>query len=229
MKSSFPLISCICITKDRPLFLQRAIACFNRQDYPNKELVVSYPVSDLATQKMLNQTEDQSGTRIVRLERPEQETLGTSRNNAVLAAKGSYVCFWDDDDWHSSNRISQQFMVLKDGPFKASILMNVRIHDEENKETYDSLCRYFHGTLLVERAILTQVNCSDSDIGEIDQIIPYLLSKNVLFHILDQPALYLFIYHGNNTSKAVRFHHDLLQSKQIDRGLNQQILEMIHL
>jgi len=229
MKTQDPLISCICITKNRPLFLQRAIACFERQDYPNKELVVSYPVNDLATKSIVDQIEQLSEIKIIRLEHTEQEKLGTSRNNAVLVANGTFVCFWDDDDWYSVDRISQQLSVLKDGPFKASILMNVLIHDEEIKETYYSLYRYFQGTLLCEKETLIHTSCSDTNKGEMDFVIPYLLSKNVLFHIIEKPSLYIFMYHGNNVLGEANFNYDLLQSTLLDQDLNQQVMNVTNL
>lgn len=209
--------------------LQRAIACFDMQDYPNKELVISYPINDLATKNIVDQIEQLSDIKIVRLERHEQEKLGTSRNNAVSAANGVFVCFWDDDDWYSADRISQQLSVLKDGPFKASILMNVLIHDEEIKKTYYSLYRYFQGTLLCEKETLIETNCSDTDRREMDPVISYLLSKNVLFHIIENPGIYIFMYHGNNALGEANFNYDLLQSTLLDQDLNQQVLKVTNL
>jgi glycosyltransferase involved in cell wall biosynthesis len=229
MKKQDPLISCICITKNRPLFLQRAIACFERQEYLNKELIISYPSNDLATKSIIDQIEELSDIHIIRLEHDEQEKLGTSRNKAVLAANGTFVCFWDDDDWYSQKRISSQFSVLRKGPFKASILMNVLIHDDEIKESYYSLYRYFHGTLLCEKKILTETHCSDTDKREMDHVIPYLLSRNVLFHITEKPDLYIFMYHGNNALGEANFNYDLLQSILLDQDLNKQVLEITNL
>lgn len=229
MKTQDPLISCICVTKNRPLLLQRAIACFDMQDYPNKELVISYPVNDLVTKSIIDQIEELSEIRMVRLERDETEKLGTSRNNAVLAANGEFVCFWDDDDWYSGDRISQQLMVLKDGPFKASILMHVLMHDSEIKESYYSLYHYFEGTLLCEKEILLQIPCSDLDRKEFGPIVPFLLSRNVLFHIIERPELYVHIYHGNNALGETHFNYFLLKSSLIHKEVNEQVLNMTNL
>ena len=46
---SLPLISCICITRNRPGYLSKAIVCFKQQTYPNKELVILYEEDDLLT------------------------------------------------------------------------------------------------------------------------------------------------------------------------------------
>lgn len=211
------------------MLLQRAIACFDMQDYPNKELVISYPVNDFVTKSIIDQIEELSEIRMVRLERDETEKLGTSRNNAVLAANGEFVCFWDDDDWYSGDRITQQLMVLKDGPFKASILMHVLMHDSETKESYYSLYQYFEGTLLCEKEILLQIPCSDLDRKEFGSIVPFLLSRNVLFHIIDRPELYVHIYHGNNALGETHFNYFLLQSSSIHKEVNEQVVNMTNL
>lgn len=226
MEKETPLISCICITKSRPSLLQRAIACYDMQDYPNKELVISYQIKDLVTKHIIDQIESLSEISIIRLERDDEETLGVSRNNAVFAANGAFVCFWDDDDWHSSDRISQQFSVLENSPFKASILMNVLMYDEELKQSYYSISRYFQGTLLCEKELLVQTSFPDLNKGEFDSVISYLLSRNALFHILDRPNLYIFMYHGNNALSDAYFNHTLLQSTLLDQDFGQKILNL---
>lgn len=224
MKNQDPLISCICITSNRPLFLQRAIACFERQDYANKELIVSHPENDNDTKSILDQIENLTGTSFIRLERTAEETIGTARNNAIEIANGSFICFWDDDDWYASNRISEQYKVLKDGPFKASILMRVLIHDSDIKESYYSLYHYFEGSLLCEKKMISGTGCSDSNKKEVQPLILHLISNNVLYHMVDQPQIYIYIYHGQNASGEAHFNYFFLQSSLISNDSNQQVL-----
>lgn len=67
MKKSLPLISCICITSNRSTLLQRALACFERQDYPMKELVISYPENDFLTKRVVEQIEELSTIKMAHL------------------------------------------------------------------------------------------------------------------------------------------------------------------
>ncbi len=46
-------ISCICITHQRVSYLEKAIAYFEKQTYPNKELLVIYEHKDRATKKYI--------------------------------------------------------------------------------------------------------------------------------------------------------------------------------
>lgn len=229
MKNENPLISCICITSNRSVLVQRAIACFERQDYPNKELVISYPEKDLLTKSVMDQIEKLSGIEMVRIERPEDEKLGIARNNAIQAANGEYICIWDDDDWYNDDRISQQFIVLKDGPFRASVLMNVLLYDSESKETYYSYNQDWEGTLLCEKRLLSETRYLDMDQKEHYLILPYLSSRNVLYHIIEMPHLYVYIFHGSNTMGEGYFNYYFLQSQLIDDHNNQKLQKAISL
>ncbi|MEA3018002.1 MAG: hypothetical protein QOI38_2724, partial [Sphingomonadales bacterium] len=95
-----PLISCIMPTQGRPAFVAQAIAYFQRQDYPARELViVHHDDSDLP---------DAAAAPGIRLVRTSQASIGGMRNAAVEAARGDIIVHWDDDDWHGPRRLSRQ-------------------------------------------------------------------------------------------------------------------------
>lgn len=102
-----PLVSCIMPTKDRRALISRAVACFQRQDYANRELVVlddgDDPVGDLVPVH--------PRVRYVRLKR--RLVLGEKRNHACELARGSIIVHWDDDDWYAPHRISYQVEQLQ--------------------------------------------------------------------------------------------------------------------
>lgn len=97
-----PLVSCILPTYNRRHYLPKALEYFNRQDYPNRELVVvddgTEPADDLWDED----------TRIHYIKLPQKHSLGAKRNIACSASKGEIIIFWDDDDWYSSKRITYQ-------------------------------------------------------------------------------------------------------------------------
>ncbi len=106
---SAPLVTCIMPTRDRPAFVDQAVAYFLRQDYPNRELIVVddgvAPVSDaLAADPRI---------RYLRLNRPQP--IGTKRNLACQAARGELIAHWDDDDWMRADRLSHQVAALTGG------------------------------------------------------------------------------------------------------------------
>jgi len=209
--------------------MQRAIACFDRQDYPKKELVISYPDDDLLTKSVLDQIQNLSDIKMLRIERPAHEKLGIARNNAISAANGEFICIWDDDDWYHSTRLSLQYSLIENGPFKASILMNVLMYDAVDKETYYSGYRDWEGTILCEKKTMLQTSYLELERGEDTSVIYYLSSRNVLFRIIEMAHLYIYIYHGNNTWGEGHFSSYFLQSKLMDEDINQQVKDVIDL
>ena len=105
-EGSAPLVSCIMPTADRRPFVPLAIACFLRQDYPRRELVVlddgADPVADLMP--------DDERVRYARI--PAGLSLGEKRNRACALAAGALIAHWDDDDWHAPGRLSYQVALL---------------------------------------------------------------------------------------------------------------------
>lgn len=229
MKKKSPLISCICITNNRPLLLQRAIACFERQDYANKELVISYPKSDVMTKNVINQISEMSDIKILRIERNDNENLGTARNSAIQQANGEYICIWDDDDWYNINRISHQYNAISKGPFKASVLTHILMFDFETKESFLSGYRHWEGTLLCEKSVMSKYLYLDKEKGEDTSVLHELSSNNLLFHIKDASQLYIYIYHGKNTWGENHFNTYFLQSQPLGEKISKQVTDLTNL
>jgi len=101
-----PLVSCVMPTRDRPCFLQQSIKYFQRQDYPNLELIIV----DDGQQDLADCTRNQKGVRYVRL--PTVLTIGAKRNYGCAIARGEIIAQWDDDDWYGPSRISAQVTSL---------------------------------------------------------------------------------------------------------------------
>lgn len=97
-----PLISCIMPTKNRREFVARSLYYFEKQDYPNKELIVVDDGDDLVVDLVSQYPH-------VRYLAPQYaHTVGVKRNIACEAAQGEIICHWDDDDWYAPTRLSYQ-------------------------------------------------------------------------------------------------------------------------
>lgn len=195
MKHQHPMISCICITGNRPIVLQRAIACFEKQDYPNTELVISYPEDDLLTKTVIDQVEVSSTIKMIRIEHPGDEHPILTRNVAISTATGKYICIWHHEHWHHLNRISDQYRVLRRSPFKASLLMHVLLFDFKHKQTYQSSYSNWQETLLCEKQLMLEASYMDIERTDDRPILHFLSSRNVLYHISQTPHLYIYVYY----------------------------------
>jgi glycosyltransferase involved in cell wall biosynthesis len=94
-------VSCICPTRNRRAFLPAAIECFLSQDWPDRELVIC---DDGVSAADLIPADD----RIRYFHSRQRRSVGQKRNIACSRAEGSIICHWDDDDWYSLGRITDQ-------------------------------------------------------------------------------------------------------------------------
>jgi GT2 family glycosyltransferase len=104
-----PLVSCIMPTRNRRPFIAQALAYFEQQDYPNRELIVV----DDGEDKIEDLVSSHPGVRYQSL--PKQASIGTKRNIACQLARGAIIAHWDDDDWYAPYRLSYQIEPLLTG------------------------------------------------------------------------------------------------------------------
>ncbi len=229
MKMTHPLISCICITNNRPILLTQAISCFSSQNYPNKELVISYPKDDLATKELVHKRIKEEGLDILLIERDSEESLGNARNNAVYKSHGDYVCMWDDDYWHHSSRLSFQFnsMHTLGHGFQASVLMRIFLYDYTTHLAYLSFSYHWDGTLLCRKEILFQNQYANKDKAEDTHVIPFLEGRRMLAHIDESPFLYIYTYHGGNTWPYSHFQNFIEKSILLNEEYTLKVREIL--
>jgi glycosyltransferase involved in cell wall biosynthesis len=104
-----PLISCIMPTRDRGDYVVQAVRYFQRQDYPDRELIlVDDSRDDLAPRLPAD-------PRIRCVRTPPGLSIGAKRNRAVRLARGEIIAQWDDDDWYGDQRLSAQAAPLLAG------------------------------------------------------------------------------------------------------------------
>jgi hypothetical protein len=105
-----PLISCIMpTTGNRRRFLPQAIKCFQRQTYPNLELVIVCDGEDDLCDLIPLGDERVRYSYLGR----ERHAIGTKRNLACEQAKGDLIAHFDDDDWSHPDRLSFQVGALQ--------------------------------------------------------------------------------------------------------------------
>src|SRR5260221_9141430 len=98
-----PLVTCICITRDRRDWLPQAIRCFRAQTYRRKELLI---VGDSAEDVQgIDQFE---GLMVTHLLAGNAPIIGAKRNAAIGLARGKLIAHWDDDDFSAPGRLSNQ-------------------------------------------------------------------------------------------------------------------------
>lgn len=109
-------VSCICVTKNRRIFLRRAIEYFERAaqffgPHGSAELVIV----DGSDEPEPIPPAGRYPIRSIHLPSPTPNP-GQAHNVAVDAAKGEIIIQWDDDDWHAPHRIARQVADLDSLP-----------------------------------------------------------------------------------------------------------------
>lgn len=228
MNFNNPLISCICITGSRPIILQRALACFRRQDYPNTEIIVSYPDDDLLTKAILDQIESASIMKMIVISHPKEEIFTLTKNNAINVANGDFICIWNDEHWHHVNRLSDQYRTLKNSPFTSSMLMHILLFDFKSQQTYHSAYRNWEETLLCKKEVILQAIYMDIERTDDSSIIHFLSSKNLLYHISDSPHLYIYIYYQKDCLNKEHYQNCFYQS-ELTEDINKTVQDVINM
>ena len=104
------LVSAIITTHERQELLVRAVESVFNQTYKNLELIVVDDASEERADKLLK------GFDLNYIYIPKEESKGGNhaRNLGVLAAKGEYVAFLDDDDYWLPTKIQEQVELIEE-------------------------------------------------------------------------------------------------------------------
>lgn len=113
------------VTADRMPLVRRALLCYRRQTYPNKELVIVDDGRADLTPLLADLPRDE--VVYLRLDKKPENVLGRLRNTALEAASGSFLTQWDDDDWYHAERIERQAATLMAG-YDACSLSGALMH-----------------------------------------------------------------------------------------------------
>jgi len=106
MSDEYPLLSALMIVNSpEKELLNFSIDSFEKQDYPNKELIIinnannQYEASGLSIDARQN---------IFLIDTPIKLSSGQARNYAISASNGLILAQFDYDSWHSPSRLSVQ-------------------------------------------------------------------------------------------------------------------------
>jgi glycosyltransferase involved in cell wall biosynthesis len=118
-----PLVSCIMPTSGRAEWVGQAIRYFQRQDYPNLELIII----DASAETELAPLPDDPRIRRERI--AHGSSIGAMRNRACELARGEVIVHWDDDDWYAAGRISAQVRPILEGRADITGLTDTRFFE----------------------------------------------------------------------------------------------------
>lgn len=107
-----PLACAVCLTRDRPEMLQRAIACFRAQTYGRRHLYIMDSGLTPATDSLPDRYPESN----ILYHHTHGGSIGHLRNYAANWQDDrlpDVFIHWDDDDWSHPERIAEQVALLK--------------------------------------------------------------------------------------------------------------------
>lgn len=199
------LVSCLCVTRNRVALLRRAVQCFLRQTYAQKELILLYESDDIATRYFVAQLNEPS-VLAIEVSATPRLTLGSLRNLAVRVSRGDYVAQWDDDDWHAPTRIVEQMQAMEQHGRPGCVLLRWLLYDEVTHTAMVSHTRPWEGSLLASRDAMPLY----ADLAKFEDTpaVTLMLNQDKLVG-LDSPQLYVYVYHGSNTWERSHWEHQI--------------------
>lgn len=197
-----PLISCVCVSKNRPEFLKKAISYFSQQTYANKELIIVHENDNTINEDVGLQGESIT---VIQIPSGSEASLGERRNISIQHCKGEYFCQWDDDDWFHHQRLEIQMKNLLDSAKPALVLNRLLLYDQLRHRGYLSSGRFWEGTLLCKTELFDDyIQYPKINRGEDNELLVKLVKRD-LVHSIHAPYLYAYLFHGANTWNSNHF------------------------
>ncbi|ARA94255.1 hypothetical protein AWN76_014575 [Rhodothermaceae bacterium RA] len=193
-----PLVSCIMPTYDRRAFVPQAIRDFQRQTYPNRELLIL----DDGPDAIGDLVPDDPRIRYLRL--PARLTLGAKRNRACEAARGTLIAHWDDDDWVAPTRLAVQVSHLMQTGAAVCGLREVLFYDPARQQAWayryeaDARPWVYGATLCYARAAWVRTPFEPISVGEDTRFVWAQPPGAVT--ALEEAPFYVGRIHAANTS-----------------------------
>ena len=151
-------VSCIMCTKDRPTFVKKSIKMFEKQSYPNKELII------IDDSDQIDEYAQQCDVKYFHLK--GKHSIGKKRNIGIKKASGDVVLIWDDDDYNGPERIKNQLNALLKSK-KDAIVYNtcvyysvpLRVLFTFSKDIHDRIWKYGYiaGTVMFYKYVWNKV------------------------------------------------------------------------
>jgi glycosyltransferase involved in cell wall biosynthesis len=201
-------------TYNRAAFIKQAIDSVCGQTFQDWELIVVDDASTDHTSDLLNSYSDD---RIVVLRNAVNMERSASRNKGIEAAKGTYICFLDSDDYYLPNHLEILHRQIESDHYPVALLhTNVSVRDVNGHElreinySYNSIRSKTEWVLsnhiqpnsvAIHSSILRQFRFDAAlSVNEDVYLFAQIVSEFPVIHI--PKASVVWVHHLGNTTKT---------------------------
>ncbi|MCI3953600.1 MAG: hypothetical protein K0R53_3100 [Burkholderiales bacterium] len=189
-----PLVSCLMVTRGRLFPSRFAVDCFRHQTYANRELLLVCDGPGTEIEEYCRTLGDER-IRIVYPKAPVS-SLGELRNLSLQAARGEWVCQWDDDDLYHPQRLELGMAVCMSMQAVAFFLSRWLLWSPSAKKIGISGAREWEGSMLALKSCVPAYPGLAR--GE-DTAVAHAIIGNRRVVLADAPWLYTYVQTGANT------------------------------
>lgn len=158
-----PLVSVVIPTYKGERKLEKTIKSIGEQTYDNIEILIiddndPDTVSRVETEKIVNRLKEPN---TIYIKHEHNMNGAAARNTGIIAAKGKYICFLDDDDFYMPTRISECVDILENNHESSAVFCDVLQLYSNNECSVHKMKEEdltVRGVLLYEAAIGTGSN-----------------------------------------------------------------------
>lgn len=195
-----PLVSCLMVTRGRLFPGRFAVDCFLRQSWAERELVLVCDGPGTEIEAYCRQLGDPR----IRLVCPAApvSSLGELRNLSLEAARGDWICQWDDDDLYHPDRIALGMQGVLALQADALFLQRWMLWAPAARRLGVSGAREWEGSMLARRASVPAYPALAR--GEDTAVMHAMLGRGRVL-LLDAPWVYTYVQTGVNTWNAQHF------------------------
>jgi glycosyltransferase involved in cell wall biosynthesis len=198
MIESNPLVTCLCLTRNRREWLPKAIACFQLQTYANRELLIvadGEEVADLIPE---------NDARIRLVYAWSGLSVGRKRNFGCGLAQGSVIAHWDDDDYSAPERLSYQVWRLRESGKAVTGFHSLKFTDGKAWWQYQGASSFVCGTTLCyERGWWLSHPFEDMQVMQDENFATRAASCRQLAADGELNLMYATIHAGNTSPRSI--------------------------
>lgn len=209
-----PLVSCLMVTRGNIELMRYSLACYQRQTYAHRELVVVAEPDAGERVRAFIASQEQSLDATVFVA-PRGLTLGDHRNLASARARGAILVNWDDDDLSDPLRLDATVNALRQTGVAAVFLARLLLWWPRMKIAAITARRSWEQTIVSWRSHMPIYGPLPR--GE-DTVAVELLYRTHRVADVDCPLLYIYAVTGQNTWKAPFFESMLQRAECLFEG-----------
>jgi glycosyltransferase involved in cell wall biosynthesis len=208
-----PLVSCLMMTRGHIDVLRFSLACYRRQTYAHRELVVVAEPD--AGDKVRAFMASQGIPNVTVFVAPHGLTIGDHRNIAAARARGAILVTWDDDDLSDPRRLDIAVQILRKTGAAAAFVSRLLVWWPQRKIAAISNRRTWEGSLAAWRNYMP-IFAPLSRGGDTPPIHGLINTHRIAR--IDCPLMYVYVVTGRNTWGAPHFEKMLADAECVMDG-----------